>query len=238
MPPTTTILSLMRSSGEKRLELDFSKRHLEATSARTVSMLFDVSSQSGEAIVDQIVKGSAEDCTSKCQHGSAGDRSATMTDFEIINYLGGRDQEVAALILFVQQNDVGLHVPIEEQPELLDIGGAYREGAFWLAVAGGDVVGTIGMMRYGTIAVMKKLFVRQDYQGREGVAHPLYTRALEWASDHSLNAIFLDTPSIATRSHAFYRRRGFRIVDRSELPQEYSFPDRDSLIFKLDLPCG
>ncbi len=161
-----------------------------------------------------------------------------MIAFDIIDYRGGRDPDVAALILSVQRNDVGLHVPIEEQPELLDIGGAYREGAFWLAVAGGDVVGAIGMMRYGSIAVLKKLFVRQDYQGPAGVAHPLYGKALEWACCHSLEALFLDTPSIATRSHAFYRRRGFRIVDRSELPREYSFPDRDSLIFKLALPCA
>lgn len=159
-----------------------------------------------------------------------------MTDCEILDYRGGRDPEVAALILSVQRTDVGLYVPIEEQPELLDIGGAYREGAFWIAVAGGDVVGTIGMMRYGSIAVLKKLFVRLDYQGPGGVAHPLYSRALEWASCHSLDAIFLDTPSIATRSHAFYRRRGFLIVDRSELPREYRFPDRDSMIFKLELP--
>lgn len=161
-----------------------------------------------------------------------------MTDFKIIDYRGGRDPEVAALILSVQLNDVGLHVPIEEQPELLDICGAYREGAFWLAVARGEVVGTIGMMRYGSIAVLKKLFVRHDYQGPNGVAHPLYGKALEWAAHHSLDAIFLDTPSIATRSHAFYHRRGFRIVDRSELPREYSFPDRDSLIFKLELPSA
>jgi hypothetical protein len=46
---------------------------------------------------------------------------------------------------------------------------------------------------------------------------------------------YLDAPSLATRAHAFYARRGFRIVDRSELPIGYDFPDRDSVIFKLDM---
>lgn len=158
-------------------------------------------------------------------------------DHEITRYHGGRDPEVAALILAVQRDDVGLVVPIEEQPELLDLAGAYRDGAFWLATAGGEIVGTIGMLRYGRSGVLKKLFVRRDFRGPGGAAHGLYDTATGWAAARGLTAIFLDTPSVATRSHAFYARRGFRIVDRAELPEGYHFPDRDSLIFRLDLPA-
>ncbi|MGH6616629.1 GNAT family N-acetyltransferase [Sphingomonas sp.] len=158
-----------------------------------------------------------------------------MSSYEIFDYQGGRDAEVAALILTIQRVDVGLHVPIEEQPELLDIGRAYRDGGFWIAIAGGEIVGTIGMMRYGESGVLKKLFVRHDHRGPGGASHALYDKAAKWAAMHGLNAIFLDTPSVATRSHAFYQRRGFRIVDRSELPEGYDFPDRDSMIFKLDM---
>ena len=159
-----------------------------------------------------------------------------MSNYEIIEYGGGRDGEVATLILAVQRDDVGLIVPIEEQPELLDIGQAYRDGGFWLAVAEQEIVGTIGMMRYGSSGILKKLFVRQDHRGPHGASHALYDKALDWAATHRLAAIFLDTPSVATRSHGFYKRKGFRVVDRSELPQGYMFPDRDSLIFRLDLP--
>lgn len=159
-----------------------------------------------------------------------------MSDYEIVDYHGGRDAEVAALILTIQRDDVGLDVPIEEQPELLDIGHAYRDGGFWLAVAGHEIVGTIGMMRYGSSGVLKKLFVRRDRRGPGGPSHALYDKAVDWTVTHGLTAIFLDTPSVATRSHAFYRRRGFRVVDRSDLPEGYDFPDRDSLIFKLDIP--
>jgi GNAT superfamily N-acetyltransferase len=160
-----------------------------------------------------------------------------VTSYEIIAYDGGRDPEVAALILSIQRDDVGLHVPIDEQPELLDLSGAYRDGGFWVAMAGSEIVGTIGMMRFGASGVLKKLFVRQDFRGPDGASHDLYGKALAWASARDLSAIFLDTPSVATRSHAFYQRRGFRLVDRSELPSGYDFPDRDSLIFKLDMPA-
>ena len=161
-----------------------------------------------------------------------------VSNFEIVNYLGGRDTEVATLILAIQREEVGLHVPIEEQPELLAIGHAYRGGGFWLAMAGSEIVGTIGMMRYGFSGVLKKLFVRKDYRGPNGAAHALYDKAVAWTITQGLDAIFLDTPSVATRSHAFYQRKGFRVVDRSELPDGYSFPDRDSLIFKLDTLKG
>ena len=158
-----------------------------------------------------------------------------MPNCKVIEYTGGRDGEVAKLILAVQRDDVGLNVPIEEQPELLDIGHAYRDGGFWLAMAEREIVGTIGMMRYGSSGILKKLFVRPDHRGPDGASHALYDKALDWAATHRLTAIFLDTPSVATRSHVFYKRKGFRVVDRSELPQAYVFPDRDSLIFRLDL---
>ena len=79
------------------------------------------------------------------------------------------------------------------------------------------------MMRYGADGVLKKLFVRQDHRGADGASHALYGKALDWAVDKRLSAIFLDTPSIATRSHAFYRRAGFRVAPRCELPDGYDF---------------
>jgi len=101
-----------------------------------------------------------------------------MTTFEIVAYQGGRNAEIADLILNIQRGDVGIHVPIEEQPELFDIATAYRDGAFWLAVSDGEVVGTIGMMRYGSSGVLKKLFVKQDYRGPQGAAQALFERQL------------------------------------------------------------
>lgn len=159
-----------------------------------------------------------------------------MAGHEIIAYRGGHDGEIATLILTVQRVDVGLDIPIEEQPELLDIRHAYRDGGFWIAVVGGEIVGTIGMMRYGANGILKKLFVRHDHRGPGGISQGLYDEAVGWAAAHGLDAVFLDTPSLATRSHAFYRRRGFRVVARAELPAGYDFPDRDSLIFRLDMP--
>ena len=158
-----------------------------------------------------------------------------MANHEIVDCRGGRDAEVTTLILDIQRSDVGLHVPVEEQPELLDLATAYRNGAYWLAVDGDAVVGTIGMVRYGDSPILKKLFVRHDHRGPSGAGRDLYDTVLAWTKAQGLAEILLDTPAVETRSHAFYQRRGFRIAERSALPAGYAFPDRDSLIFRLDL---
>ncbi|RYY17555.1 MAG: GNAT family N-acetyltransferase [Alphaproteobacteria bacterium] len=161
-----------------------------------------------------------------------------MSNCEIVSYEGGRNDDIVAFILDVQRNDVGLIVPVEEQYGLADIAHAYRHGGFWLAVSERDIVGTIGMMRCGSVGILKKLFVHRDHRGPTGAAHALYERAVEWATAHDLVAVLLDTPAIATRSHAFYRRKGFRPVEKTALPEGYRFADHGSLILRLDLTTG
>lgn len=161
-----------------------------------------------------------------------------MSSYQVIDYHGGRDAEVAALVLSIQNDEAGISLPIEEQPDLLDIASSYRDGGFWIAVADGEVVGTIGVVRYGENGVLRKFFVRADRRGAGGPARQLYERVVAWANAHKLAALFLDTPSVATRSHAFYRRAGFMLVERSALPDGYDFPDHDSLVFRLDLMMG
>jgi len=48
----------------------------------------------------------------------------------------------------------------------------------------------------------------------------------------------LDTPSVATRSHAFYKRMGFKQISEADLPVQYDYPNRNSLFFRLDSKTG
>ncbi len=43
-------------------------------------------------------------------------------------YNGGRDREVANLILSIQNGEAGLSLSVEDQPDLLDIASTYRDG--------------------------------------------------------------------------------------------------------------
>ena len=156
---------------------------------------------------------------------------------EIETYSGKYDGEIIDLILDIQNNESKIDLSLEEQPDLMDIKRCYQQGGgeFWIAMENGKVIGTIGiMMKENRCAVMKKFFVDAEYRSQK-VGLALYKKLLEYAENAGVKHIILDTPSVAKASHRFYEKAGFRIIELSELPVEYTFPDRDSLVYILDL---
>lgn len=156
---------------------------------------------------------------------------------DIETYSGKYDDEIISLILSIQNSEAKINLSLEEQPDLRDIHSFYRQngGEFWVARADGRVIGTIGLMlKENNCAVMKKFFVRSDFRSQK-VGLALYQKMLSHAENAGVKHIILDTPSAAKASHRFYEKAGFRRITPSELPVEYSFPDRDSLIYILDI---
>ncbi|AIQ68695.1 GNAT family N-acetyltransferase [Paenibacillus graminis] len=158
----------------------------------------------------------------------------------ITYYADKYKEEVIKLILHVQNDEYGVGISVEEQPDILDIQSNYVKagGNFWVALnENGDVVGSIGLQKKtDDIAVLKKFFVYKDYRGKElAIGTGLYETMLDFAQKHRFSKVILDTPSKATRSHSFYKKVGFKEITKSDLPIQYDYPDRDSLIFMLDL---
>jgi RimJ/RimL family protein N-acetyltransferase len=151
--------------------------------------------------------------------------------------------EIVDLILHVQNVEYSVNISLNEQPDLLDIEGCYRAsgGAFWVALNDtGEVVGTLGLQRKThAVGVLKKFFVSTAYRGGEtNCASKLFDTLLDFSLRRGIETIVLDTPSAATRSHAFYRRKGFRQISETDLPVQYDYPNRDSLFFRLDPKPG
>src|ERR1051326_1096796 len=66
-----------------------------------------------------------------------------------IRPLANADRDAAAaLILPIQQGEFNVPIPLADQPDLLDIEGAYFRpgGHFWGAFVDGDLAGTIGLL--------------------------------------------------------------------------------------------
>ena len=130
-----------------------------------------------------------------------------------------------------------IDLPIDEQPDLSDIRASYmaKGGNFWIALFEGEVVGTIGLMRLNEEwSVLKKFFVRSDFRCRK-VGLSLYNQLISFAKDRGVKHLILDTPSVALRSHTFYERAGFKRICKTSLPISYHYPDRNSLLFQLEL---
>ncbi len=76
---------------------------------------------------------------------------------------------VADMIVHIQQEEYGIPITREQQPDLQDIAGFYQQGNgnFWLAYIGEQVVGTIALLDIGQQQVaLRKMFVHQDYRGK------------------------------------------------------------------------
>jgi len=156
---------------------------------------------------------------------------------EITGYQSRYRQQIIDLILHIQNDEAGIGLPIEEQPDLLDIPFYYQKngGGFWLAVEDDTVIGTIALMNEGNgNAVLKKFFVAEEYRSKK-VGYTLYMQLIQFAKNAGIKTIVLDTPSVAKKSHRFYERAGFVRIQKDMLPFPYSYPDRNSYLYLLRL---
>ncbi|MDQ0045857.1 N-acetylglutamate synthase-like GNAT family acetyltransferase [Paenibacillus polymyxa] len=149
-------------------------------------------------------------------------------------------EEVIKLILHIQNVEYEVGISLKEQPDILDIHSNYINdgGNFWIALNdNGEVVGSIGLQKKNKeVAVLKKFFVYKDYRGKEfGTGKKLYEALLDFAKKQGFSKIILDTPSKATRSHGFYKKVGFKEINKEDLPIKYDYPDCNSIIFLLEL---
>lgn len=149
-------------------------------------------------------------------------------------------QGVIDLILYVQNVEYGINLQIEEQPDILDINNSYINsgGCFWVATNElNKVIGCIGLqIKEDNVAVLKKFFVYKEYRGKEyNLGLSLYKHLLNFAKEKGISKIILDTPSVAKRSHSFYKKVGFIQISKQDLPIKYDYPDRDSLLFLVNI---
>lgn len=155
----------------------------------------------------------------------------------IETYSGKYNDEIISLILSIQNNEAEIGLSLEEQPDLIDISRSYQQsgGEFWIALSDNKVIGTIGLIvRENHCAILKKFFVEKAFRSQK-VGLSLYNELLKYAVSKNIHHIILDTPAVARTSHIFYEKAGFRKISAAELPVEYSYPDRDSILYMLNL---
>jgi N-acetylglutamate synthase-like GNAT family acetyltransferase len=161
---------------------------------------------------------------------------------QIARYAEGHGEGVRTLILGIQQREFGLPLGLEAQPDLIDIRRAYGRGAsnFWVALAGGEVVGSIALLDIGNRdGALRKMFVKAPFRGaRHGVARRLLDGLLAWAEIQLLRRIYLGTHEKLVAAHRFYEKNGFRRIERRELPAAFPVMAVDTMFYRLDLAGG
>lgn len=148
-------------------------------------------------------------------------------------------QDVINLVLHFQNDGTRPIVSVDDQPDLLNIVGEYidKGGNFWIARDDEKLIGTIGIMPYSTdIAILKKFFVYEDYQGEPyHIGRALYNELITFAKKKVYKTILLDTPRNTERAHKFYEKAGFQKINEEDLPIRFDHPYKDSDFFLLEL---
>ncbi|MBP1313659.1 GNAT family N-acetyltransferase [Herbaspirillum huttiense F1] len=157
---------------------------------------------------------------------------------EIQVYRPEHAQGVVEVILPIQQEEFGIPITLEGQPDLKDIAGFYQKGLgnFWVAVDGGKVVGTISLLDIGNAQVaLRKMFVAASHRGKEhGTAARLLEGAIAWARAQGVRQIFLGTTDKFLAAHRFYEKNGFRLIEKSTLPPAFPVMVVDTRFYALD----
>lgn len=154
----------------------------------------------------------------------------------IIPFSPAHQPGVVALILPIQQQEFGIDINLERQPDLLDIPGFYRQGAgnFWVALDGEEVVGSISVLDIGNgQGALRKMFVHQDHRGSQGqVAKALLDTLLHWCRNQGISEIFLGTTDRFLAAHRFYEKQGFSQLPKAQLPARFPVMAVDSRFYR------
>ena len=155
-------------------------------------------------------------------------------------YTARYQEQVIALILHIQQVEYRVPVTLADQPDLLSIESVYQSGKgnFWVALtAAGEVAGTIALLDTGQrFITIRKMFVKAEYRGRQwGTASLLYEQLETWAIQHGFESLWLGTFDRLHAALRFYEKKGFRPVEKDQLPEGFPLMAVDNRFFAKQL---
>lgn len=160
-----------------------------------------------------------------------------MTEIKI--YSDIYKEEIAKLILTIQQKEFQIPITLQEQPDLNDINNFYQRdnGNFWIAIVDDTVVGTIGLLDIGDDkGALRKMFVRVDFRGKRlGIGQKLLDTMLQWSKQRNLKVILLGTTEKFLAAQRFYEKNGFTEIQKDALPPKFPVMTVDVKFYKYDL---
>ena len=155
---------------------------------------------------------------------------------QIHPFTPGLEDRILGLILPIQQEEFGVPITAEDQPDLRRIPEVYQSGrgGFWVGMSGDEVVGTIALLDYGGGGALRKMFLRADQRG-SGLAQSLLDTLIAHARAGGMPRIVLGTLAQMRAAHRFYERNGFVAVAPEQLPEGFPRMAVDNRFYLLEL---
>lgn len=158
---------------------------------------------------------------------------------EIREYKTEFKNDIAEMILKIQQEEYSIPIKIEDQPDLANIETFYmqEDGNFWVYTHEGEIVGTLALKNIENgNAILRKMFVKKEYRGKEfGIAKKLLDKSIEWAREKNFSKLFLGTTEKFLAAHRFYEKNGFQEIMKKELPPNFPIMAVDKKFYRYDV---
>ncbi|MEY4927079.1 MAG: hypothetical protein RI894_1515 [Bacteroidota bacterium] len=160
-------------------------------------------------------------------------------NIEILAYQNRYREALINLVLPIQQLEFNVPITLAEQPDLQDAGNFFHhfhlgKGGFWLALAKGEVVGSVGLLNIGNgQACLRKMFVHKDFRGKEfGIAQKLLDTLTDFMKEEGLSDVFLGTRADLYAARRFYEKNGFDLIEKENLPVNFPIMGVDSHFYR------
>ena len=160
-----------------------------------------------------------------------------MTEFHVRSYQPEDVEQVVSLILPIQQEEFGVAITLEDQPDLQNIETFYQKGLgnFFVALHDNKIIGTIALLDIGTNqGAMRKFFVHPNFRGSDkGTSSLLLTYLFEWCKEQHLSDLYLGTTLQFIAAQKFYLKNGFSEISTSELPPNFPIMAVDKKFYHM-----
>ncbi len=160
-----------------------------------------------------------------------------MAEVTIEIYTDTSKNEVADLILHIQNDEFGIPITLALQPDLNKIPEFYQtnSGNFWIAKNGGKIIGTISLLDIGDHkGALRKMFVHKDFRGKRfGAGQKLLNTLLDWARQKGITEIFLGTTEKFIAAQRFYEKNGFEEIKKQDLPANFPIMEVDIKFYRF-----
>lgn len=84
---------------------------------------------------------------------------------------------------------------------------------FWIADAGGNAIGVIGMDLYAPFGLLRSMTVIPEYRNK-GIASRLVDQVEQLAKKQNLSELYL----ITNTAESYFSKKGFQLITKAELP--------------------
>ncbi|QES88996.1 GNAT family N-acetyltransferase [Rhizosphaericola mali] len=143
------------------------------------------------------------------------------------------------LILNIQQNEFGVPITRDDQPDLLDIEKFYLNdgGIFLGAFVENKLVGTIAYLNMGHhAAAMRKMFVAKEYRGKEWkIGQQLLDRFEMICKEKNIQDVYLGTFHVLEAAQKFYKKNDYIQIEKVKLPSYFPLMQVDDVFFHKNL---